>query len=95
MKKNWIGIRDARIHFSRIIREVRSGTEYIITDRGSPVARIVPDQGEPLSVEERIKNLENSGLIEGCCGESESPREPIELPDDYLRRCLEEDRGDG
>ena len=95
MKKNRIGIREARIHFSRLIREVRSGNEYVITDRGTPVARIIPDEGKPLSLEERIKNFENSGIIESCCGESGSTLEPIELPYKYLHSRLEEERGNG
>jgi prevent-host-death family protein len=40
MKK--AGIREARQHLSTLIDEVRSGVEIVITDRGRPVARLVP-----------------------------------------------------
>ena len=36
------GIREARQHLSALIAEVRKGHEITITDRGRPVARLVP-----------------------------------------------------
>lgn len=41
-----VGIRELREHLSRFIDEVRVGRELIVTDRGRPVARIVPSSGE-------------------------------------------------
>ncbi|HVO28214.1 MAG TPA: type II toxin-antitoxin system prevent-host-death family antitoxin [Candidatus Margulisiibacteriota bacterium] len=38
----WAGIREARQNLSLILDEVRKGREVVITDRGRPVARIVP-----------------------------------------------------
>jgi prevent-host-death family protein len=40
------GIREARQNLSSILDEVRKGREVVITDRGRPVARIVPPQRE-------------------------------------------------
>jgi len=40
MKK--AGIREARQNLSALIDEVRKGHEVTITDRGKPVARLVP-----------------------------------------------------
>jgi prevent-host-death family protein len=37
-----IGLREANQAFSRCIREVEAGEEYVITRKGRPVARIVP-----------------------------------------------------
>jgi prevent-host-death family protein len=48
MKK--AGIREARQNLSALIEEVRNGHEVTITDRGKPVARLVPPrpaQGKP------------------------------------------------
>ncbi|MFO8192974.1 MAG: type II toxin-antitoxin system prevent-host-death family antitoxin [Bacillota bacterium] len=94
MKKNYIGIREARINLSSLIRDVRGGMEIIITDRGTPVARLVPAEGTELSLEERIKNFESCGLIESfpCC-DDDLPT-PIELPRGLLRRCFEEEKSD-
>ena len=36
------GIRQARQDLSTLIEEVRKGAEIVITDRGRPVARLVP-----------------------------------------------------
>jgi prevent-host-death family protein len=42
MKK--AGIREARQNLSALLDEVRKGHEITITDRGRPVARLVPPQ---------------------------------------------------
>ena len=36
------GIREARQNISKLIEIVRKGREILITDRGNPVARLVP-----------------------------------------------------
>jgi prevent-host-death family protein len=40
-----VGIRELREHLSRFIDDVRTGAELIVTDRGTPVARIVGTSG--------------------------------------------------
>lgn len=52
------GIREARQNLSAILEEVRRGREVVITDRGRPVARIVPPQAEsarPFSSRRRFR----------------------------------------
>ena len=44
MKK--AGIREARQNLSALIEDVKKGREILITDRGRPVARLVPP-GQP------------------------------------------------
>jgi prevent-host-death family protein len=39
------GIRDLRDHLSRYLERVRSGEELTVTDRGQPIARLVPVDG--------------------------------------------------
>jgi prevent-host-death family protein len=80
MKKNYIGIREARINLSKLIRDVKSGMEIVITDRGTPVARLVPAQGANLSLEERLKNYTSCGLIDLCPHQVEHIDTPVELP---------------
>ena len=36
------GIRDLRDHLSRHLERVRAGEELLVTDRGRPIARLVP-----------------------------------------------------
>lgn len=40
-KHKSIGSFDAKTHLARILDEVQNGTEYIITKRGKPVAKLV------------------------------------------------------
>jgi len=94
MKKNYIGIREARINLSRLIRDVRGGMEIIITDRGTPVARLVPAEISDLSLEERLKNFESCGLIESCPDPGKPVGEPVELPENFLQRCTGEESPD-
>ena len=46
MKKE-AGIREARQNLTALIEEVRKGYEVTITDRGRPVARLVPPRPQP------------------------------------------------
>lgn len=85
MKKNYIGIREARINLSKLIRDVRGGMEIIITDRGTPVAKLVHAEGKSLSLEERIKNYELCGLIEPCPEKGQLNLSPVELPDAIVK----------
>ncbi len=94
MKKNYIGIREARINLSKLIRDVRDGMEIIITDRGTPVAKLVPAQGQTLSLEERIKNYESCGLIESGSENKDVDSTPIELPQENAQSYIREDSND-
>jgi len=40
-----IGVRELRDHLSSYLEEVRAGAELIVTERGTPIARIVPVEG--------------------------------------------------
>lgn len=92
MKKNYVGIREARINLSKLIKDVRSGMEIIITDRGTPVARLVPAETHSLTLEERIKNYESCGLIEPLTTAEKKHEDPVELPDGFVQKCIEEER---
>ena len=35
-----IGVRQAKVQLSDLLRQVQTGTEIVITDRGKPVARL-------------------------------------------------------
>jgi len=68
-----VGIREAKIHLSDLMKKVRQGMEIIITDRGKPVGKIVPLDNRSLSLAERVNGLEMRGLIE----EKKSPAKPL------------------
>lgn len=91
MKSVTIGIREAKAQLSRLISEVERGTEWIITDRGRPVAKLAPlhDLGTPLR--QRLARLENWGWIEpaGDVGRPIPP--PLRIGAD-AQKALQDDR---
>lgn len=66
-----IGVRELRDGLSRHLQTVREGQEIIVTDHGTPVARLVPyDQPSPL---ERL-------VAEGRVTLPKNPRRYVQLP---------------
>ena len=43
-----IGAFEAKTHFSQILEKAGQGTDFIVTKRGKPVAKIIPFQQEPV-----------------------------------------------
>jgi prevent-host-death family protein len=74
------GIREARQNLSVILEQVRKGREVVITDRGRPVARIVPTRQEsarPFSSHRRFRGgirLKGRPLSVTVADEREDPR---------------------
>ena len=63
-----VGIRDAKINLSKLLKIVQKGSEVILTDRGRPVGKIVPVKPESLPLLERVKRLEDQGIIKATSG---------------------------
>lgn len=77
--------RDANQHFSRLLREVAEGKSFVITHRGRPVARLVP---EPASDDRRLTPEQEQALEESiaCALALEPPAGPPEdLPPGWPR----------
>ena len=53
-----VGIRQLRAHLSRYLDQVREGEEIVVTDRGTPIARISPTNGRS-----RIDELIAAGVL--------------------------------
>lgn len=88
-----VGIREAKIELSKILKRVKSGREVIITDRGRPIAKIVPLGLENLPLEERVKRLEGQGLLTAIVRKSRKPLPPpLPAPEGQVQRLLQEDR---
>ena len=54
-------IRELKSRLSHYLRLCKAGESVVVTDRGQPIARIVPI-GKPL--DERLEALAESGLVE-------------------------------
>ncbi|HWD58145.1 MAG TPA: type II toxin-antitoxin system prevent-host-death family antitoxin [Stellaceae bacterium] len=48
-----ITLRDANQRFSRCVREVEAGEEFVITRKGEPVARLIPAGGKRILTAEQ------------------------------------------
>lgn len=55
-----VGIRELKARLSSYVRQAKSGASVVITERGTPVARIVPIGR---SLESRMEDLVEAGLI--------------------------------
>ena len=53
-----VGIRELRADLSRWVKRVRAGEEIVVTDRGKPVARLLPMDGQ-----RKIDRLIAAGLV--------------------------------
>ena len=60
MREKRVGIRELKSTLSECVREVKSGRTIVVTDRGQPVARIIP---EGISLRERVEALRTAGAI--------------------------------
>jgi prevent-host-death family protein len=89
-----VGVREAKLSLSKLLKQVRKGKRVIITDRGEPVGKMVPiDKGE-LSVEDLLKSLEERGVVQ------QQDRKRLRIPRPArisrkisLQLMLQEDRG--
>lgn len=87
-----IGIREAKAQLSRLVAEAERGTEWIITDRGRPVAKLTPLSDLTAPVEHRLARLERWGWIEPRASQPIPVPTPINVQVD-AQRVLQEDRG--
>lgn len=92
MRAGRTGVREAKARLSRLLRDVQRGREWVITDRGKPVARLVGVSGDRLSLDERIKRLEDSGLLEPRQTPTRELPAPLPLRKGLAQRWLQEDR---
>jgi len=58
-----IGLREANQSFSKLIKAVRTGQEVTLTERGKPIARIIPVAGPEDVEEEKIERMVSMGLV--------------------------------
>jgi len=56
-------ISETKAKLSALLDRVKAGEEVTITDRGRPVARIVPIAATEVDWDERLERLERQGVI--------------------------------
>lgn len=60
MKEIKVGIRELKAQLSQCLRDVKAGGTVVITERGRPVGRIIP---EGASLEEKLQHLVDSRML--------------------------------
>ncbi|MDW7709573.1 MAG: type II toxin-antitoxin system prevent-host-death family antitoxin [Deferrisomatales bacterium] len=88
-----VGVREAKAHLSALLGRVRRGEVITITDRGLPVARLVPMPAEASSLPDRIRELEEVGwVVENRLGSAGAVRPVVFADEGIAQRTLREDR---
>jgi len=88
-----IGIREAKINLSKLLKQIKQGREIIITERGTPVGKIVPIPRESLSLAERLRKMEDQGLLEPQGkGVRRKVPPPLPAPKGIAQQYLQEER---
>jgi len=77
-------ISEAKAKLSALLNRVKAGEEVTITDRGRPVARIVPIPATEVDWDERLESLERQGVVR-------RPRKKLDV-EAFLARPLAESR---
>jgi prevent-host-death family protein len=95
MTMRTISISELKARLSAQLQHVRAGERVVVTDRGEPVAMLVP---YPAEGQQRLRRLETRGLLR--CGEGQvtasffRERGPSD-PEASVRRALADEREDG
>ena len=91
-----LSISELKATLSEQIRAIRQGEGILVTDRGIPVAKLLPI--EPAGTEDPLASLERNGLIrrgEQPLDEEFFNRPRPQDPDGSLRAALAEEREGG
>lgn len=92
VKSTTIGIREAKAQLSRLVSEAERGAEWIITDRGRPVAKLAPLRDLRSPLQQRVRRLESWGWIEPARASAPRIPPPARIGGD-AQRALQDDRG--
>jgi len=92
MKK--ISSREFKNRQGRYLRRVGKGETLLVTNRGKPIAKVIPvDEWETLSYEEKLDELVRQGHIRRGRGGPLKPIKPVPLRGRPLSETITEDRG--
>jgi prevent-host-death family protein len=97
MAETRVSVGQLKARLSEYLRRARAGEAVVVTDRGKPIARLSPLEGDP-ALEGRVAELGRAGLVRVA----ERPLDPsfltAERPRDPTGRSVEsvlEERAEG
>jgi prevent-host-death family protein len=91
-----LGLREANQRFSKAIKAVRAGKEVVLTERGHPIAVIMPIKAETTQ-EAALRALVDDGLISPAARKGPMPRprwRPLKVKGKPLSQTIIDDRED-
>lgn len=93
-----VGVSRLKASLSEYLARVKAGGEVVVTERGRPIARLVPMKAEEDAEWVRLRALERAGEIRLGSGRIPEgfwtlPR--VEDPEGQVRSALEEEREEG
>jgi len=92
MKK--VGSREFKNRQGHYLKRVRRGESLLITDRGKPVAQVIPPgEWAGLSLDEKLEALAEQGHIRRAKRGRLRPVQPLPLRGKPLSEMIIEDRG--
>ena len=80
---------DAKARFSEVLRQVRDGKTVTVSYRGKPVAEIRAIRDLPVTIEARLDDLKQQGIVVGS-GEPRKPMKAVGRRPGALKRFLAE-----
>ena len=91
-------VAELKASLSRYLARVKTGEEVVVTERGKPIAKIIPIPDAETDEERRLQRLEAQGIIRR--GTGKLPKDFWDLPrakdpDGELRKLLIEERRTG
>jgi prevent-host-death family protein len=92
-----VGLREANQNFSRLIKAIRQGTEVVLTDRGRPIAKLVPIKSEATirneSLDELLDRLAAEGLVRRASEAGPLPPfKPIKISGPPFSKTIQDER---
>lgn len=96
-EKSSAAVAELKTQLSRYLSRVKAGQEILVTERGIPIARLVPVQRIDAGLES-LRDLERQGLIRlgtGTLPKGLWGKGRVRDPDASVRKALEEERGSG
>ena len=93
-----VGIKELKNNLSAYLREVRTGSRVLVTDRDRVVAELhEPRSGYALDdpIDPRLAEWIDAGVVSlPTVRKTKLPRSPVQLDEGTAERLLEEDRGE-
>lgn len=92
MNQKVVGARELKIRLGSYLREVRAGATFVVTDRGTPIARLVPIATASGSEEAQLAQMQSLGFLTRDSAAGLGPAAPVTASGRSTTEILREER---